>query len=66
MRLKQLSNLCVTVFLSQGTLFSEYVPSYDWYGMSRTQWRNAIYSERSTAAPASVAGAVSQAASLRV
>jgi hypothetical protein len=34
--------------------------------MSRTQWREAIHAERSTAAPASIAGAVSQAASLRV
>lgn len=50
----------------QGTLFSEYVPSYDWYGMTRTQWREAIHSERSTATPTSVAGAVAQASSLRV
>jgi hypothetical protein len=34
--------------------------------MSRTQWREAIYAERSIASPASIAGAVSQAASLRV
>jgi hypothetical protein len=35
--------------------------------MSRTQWREAIHAERSTAPSAtSIAGAVSQATSLRV
>lgn len=55
----------LTRLLLQGTLFSEYVPSYDWYGMTRTQWREAIHADRNTATPTSFAGAVAHATSLR-
>eukprot|EP00601_Ochromonadales_sp_CCMP2298_P015213 CAMPEP_0173230332 /NCGR_PEP_ID=MMETSP1142-20121109/7702_1 /TAXON_ID=483371 /ORGANISM="non described non described, Strain CCMP2298" /LENGTH=911 /DNA_ID=CAMNT_0014159431 /DNA_START=16 /DNA_END=2751 /DNA_ORIENTATION=+ len=53
-------------YYPQGTLFSEYVPPYDWYGMTLVQWRTAIHTERSIAQSAGVAGFASAASSLRV
>jgi hypothetical protein len=51
-------------YYPQGTLFSEYVPPYDWYGMTIPQWRTAIHSERSIAASVSIAGSVSAASTM--
>jgi len=53
-------------FYPKGTLFSEYVPAYDWYGLTHEQWRTAIHTERSIAASAAVAGFASAASTLRV